>query len=67
MDTLALASTATHTHTIYNIAALGLVAQAVGLLGASRMTAALNCVHLTVLPRAETKEVVEGFGLLLAP
>lgn len=38
-----------------------------GFLGTSRVTATLDCVHLAVLPCAETEEIVEGFRLLLAP
>lgn len=67
MDTLALTSTATYTHAINNIATLGFVTKAVSLFGTSRMAAALDRVHLTVLPCTETEEVVEGFRLLLAP
>lgn len=67
MDALALTSAAAHTHTIDNIAPLGLVAQTASLLGASRVAAALDRVQLAVLPCAETEEVVEGLGLLLAP
>ena len=62
-----LAVAAADAHAVDNVALLGLVAQAAGLVRARRASQAHAAGHLAVLPAAHTQQEAEHIALLLAP
>ena len=64
---LSLASSTSDSGTDNNVSLLGLVTEAVGLVGTGRAVAGNNVVSLTVFPSADTHQESEGIRLLVTP
>jgi len=64
---LTLTSSASYTAADDDVALLGFVAEAVGLVGTGGVVAAGDFVGLAVFPCADAEEETEGVGLLMTP
>jgi hypothetical protein len=64
---LSLASSSSDTGSDNNVSLLGLVAEAVGLVGSGGAVAPVNVVALAVFPGADAEQESEGIRLLVTP